>query len=298
MRRLVGVVLAAMAPILWATNIVASRVIVTHGVHPFVLTAVRWSIAGAALALYSLARLGRIVLHRRLLLVGLLGITLFSNLVYAALFYAPAALVGLIIGLVPVSTMIVGRLFYSEHVDKLLLASGLVGFAGVGLIEAESLAVSASSGTLVWLGGLLALASVFVWAFYTLESRRLVVKGHPIAVLAGSTLESLPFNYVFAAPFLAPSLPHLHDSTVALLILYVALVPGFLAYLVWMTAVKLIGAASTNIYVNLLPLAALLLAVILLGERLTMLQLLGAVLILASAFITGYREAKLRGGAG
>ena len=288
-RRVVGILLAATAPILWATNIVASRVIVTSGVHPFVLTAIRWTIAGAALAAYSLIKTGGVVVSKRLAVIGVLGITLFSNLVYAALFYAPAALVGLIIGLVPVSTMIVARLFYSENLDSLLVAAGILGFAGVGLIEAEGLASVTGK---VWLGGLLALASVFVWAFYTLESRRLVFKGHPISILAGSTLESLPFNCLFALPFLAESIGALTDVKVALLVLYVALVPGFVAYLVWLTAVKLIGASSTNIYVNLLPLAALLLAVMLLGETLTPLQVLGALLIIGSAIVTAYREAR------
>ena len=55
MRRLAALLLAASAPLAWATNVVASRVLVTSGVDPFALTAVRWAIAALLMAVYSLA---------------------------------------------------------------------------------------------------------------------------------------------------------------------------------------------------------------------------------------------------
>jgi drug/metabolite transporter (DMT)-like permease len=143
-----------------------------------------------------------------------------------------------------------------------------------------------------FIGGLIALVAVAAWAFYTVESRRLVAGLHPLSVLALSTLLSTPFNLLLAAPFIPASIPGLRDPLVDTLILYTAVAPGFVAYLAWIHAVKLLGASSTNIYVNLLPLAALLLSVTLLHETLDTLQWLGAVLILASAGLTGWREAR------
>ena len=60
-----------------------------------------------------------------------------------------------------------------------------------------------------------------------------------------------------------------------MLLAYVALVPGFLAYLAWFHAVNILGASLTSIFVDLLPPATLALAVVLLGERLQGLQLAG-----------------------
>ncbi|AEM39545.1 protein of unknown function DUF6 transmembrane [Pyrolobus fumarii 1A] len=289
--KLVGVLLASLAPILWATNVVASRVIVTKGLHPFVLTAIRWLIAGMLLYAYSYTKFGVVRLTRHIFIAGLLGITLFSDLLYAALFFAPAALVGLIIGLVPAVTLILAWVFGIERLDSLLWLAGLLGFAGVALIEYES--IVGGLGSSVWLGALLALASVFAWALYTFESKKLVAKAYPLAFLAVSTLSVAPVNFFIALPFLSSSLGALGDPLVVLLILYVAVVPGFIAYLVWLTAVRVLGASATNIYVNLLPLAALVLSIVLLGERLTTLQAVGAALILMSAFLAAVREARL-----
>ena len=290
MGRLRGVALASLAPVLWATNIVAARVVVTHGVHPFVLTFVRWLLAG--LLLYAYCRALAVCGGRlsTLALLGFLGITVFSNLTYTALSLAPAAVVGVVIGLVPAVTVIIAWLRGVERPDALIVVAAALGFAGVALLEAGGLRAPGGYGT--FLGALVALAAVVAWGFYTVESRRLVAGLHPVAVLGLSTLLASPFNLAFAAPFIPASIPGLLEPLNDALIVYTAVVPGFVAYLAWIHAVKLLGPSSTNIYVNLLPLAALLLAVALLGERLTPLEWLGAALIIASAGVTAWREAR------
>ncbi len=288
--------MASLAPVLWATNIVASRVIVTSGVHPFALTALRWLLAGILLYAYAALTVGRPRFTLGLLALGVLGITGFSDLLYLSLRFAPASLVAIIIGLVPVATLLLAWLMRMERLDALLVSAALLGFLGVYLIEYEGLRLDPGSG----IGALIALASVAVWAVYTVWSKRVVAGEHPIRVLAASTLSVAPVNFAIAAPFLAGSIAALSSKPpILLLLVYVAVAPGFIAYLAWLTAVKIIGAASTNIYVNLLPLAALLLSVALLGESLEPLQWIGAALVIASAFITGYRESlriRSRGG--
>jgi len=67
-----------------------------------------------------------------------------------------------------------------------------------------------------------------------------------------------------------------------LLILYLGLVPTALAYALYLRGLRSVPATVSAIITLLEPLGSTVLAVLLLGERLTALGLLGAALLLAS----------------
>ncbi len=286
MGRAAALLLAASAPVAWASNVVASRYLVTRGVDPLALTAARWLLAAGLLAAYTAPR-GMLRLGRRLLLAGLLGVTLFNNMLYLAVSYAPAALVGLVFGLLPVATMLVSRLYGIERLDAGLLAAAMLGFAGIALIEAEGLALGRRGEAL---GVAIALGSLLVWSLYTAETKKLTRSMHPLEVLAGSVVASVPFNLAAAAPRLPQGLQPLAEPTNLAILVYLAAVPGFAAYLAWTSAVKTLGPTTANLFVNLLPVASLILAVLLLGERLTPTQAAGSALVLASLALAARRS--------
>lgn len=288
-----GFLLAASAPLAWASNVVASRVLVSGGVDPYTLTAVRWGLAALLMALYTVATGRRLVFTASITVLGLLGITLFNNMLYLAVRYAPAALVGLVFGLLPIVTMLLARIAGMEPLDSWTLAAALIGFIGVALLEAGSLNRGPRGEAL---GIAIALLSVVVWALYTLLSKKLMRGLDPLEALASSTAVSTPFNLASALALGAPaaSLTQLFTRTLNLtLLLYITLVPGFLAYLAWFHAVKMLGAGLTSLFVDLLPPSTLILAALLLGERLHGLQLLGAALVLLSLALAARRQLQL-----
>ncbi|BEP17970.1 DMT family transporter [Pyrofollis japonicus] len=292
MNRARSLLLAFFAPLAWATNVVASRVIVVNGVDPFALTAIRWLLVAVMLAGYSFALGLGVPLGRRLLLAGLLGITLFNNLLYVALRFAPAALVGLTFALLPIVTMLLAEAMGLEKGDNILYLAAILGLLGVTLIELGSYKGSLHGGK-AWLGVLIAVISVFVWALYTIESKKLMRGLHPLAALAGSTLLSTPFNIVVALPQLPGSVIRLAEPRLLVLLLYIVAVPGFLAYIAWFHAVKALGASTTSLFVNLLPVFTTILAWILLGERLRGTQLAGAILVFTALGLATIRYARI-----
>ena len=288
-----GLILAASAPLAWASNVVASRVLVSGGVDPYTLTAVRWGLAALLMTLYTLSTGRRLVFTVSITVLGLLGITLFNNMLYLSVRYAPAALVGLVFGLLPIVTMLLARAAGLEPLDSWTLAAAFIGFIGVALLEAESLSGGFGGEAL---GIAIALLSVIVWALYTLLSKKLMKGLDPLEALASSTVVSIPFNIASALILGAPlaSLNQLVSVKPNLtLLLYVTLVPGFLAYLAWFHAVKILGAGVTSLFVDLLPPSTLLLAALILGERLHGLQILGAVLVLLSLALAAKRQLQL-----
>jgi drug/metabolite transporter (DMT)-like permease len=58
------------------------------------------------------------------------------------------------------------------------------------------------------------------------------------------------------------------------------------AYVVWYTSVQRVGSARTAIYSSLTPVVAVMVAWIALGDRMTPLQIMGAVVVLAGVLLT------------
>jgi drug/metabolite transporter (DMT)-like permease len=69
-------------------------------------------------------------------------------------------------------------------------------------------------------------------------------------------------------------------------LVYSALFALCVAYTIWYMAVREIGSARTSVYSNVVPIVAMLTAVVFLGERLTPPRLLGAACVLVGVALT------------
>ena len=264
---------------MWATNFVVSKVVVSRGLHALVLTALRWTIAGALL--YAYARLFglRVELSKDLVVPSVTGITGFSALIYLGLMFSKASVVGLTMALIPIFTALLALKFLKERLSALLLASIFFGFVGVVLLTLGDIV------GLSWLGALFGSLAALDWAVYTVTSKKVMKDLGPMELLVSASIMAQPLNWTLALPFF--SLRPLSDPVVLAGLLYVALVPGFVAYFLWLYSVKLVGASRAGVYINALPLLTVALASVTLGEKLRGLQLAGAAMILvALALVT------------
>jgi len=276
-------VIEALVPLipqfLWATNFVVSKVVVSQGLHALALTALRWTIAGALLYLYARLAGLRVELGKELLLPSVTGITGFSALIYLGLMFSKASIVGLTMALIPIFTSLLAYRYLKERLTPLLLASVFLGFAGVVLLTLSDFV------GLSWLGALFGSLAALDWAIYTVSSKKVMKELGPMELLVSASLIAQPLNWALALPFF--SIKPLEKLPVLLGLLYVALVPGFVAYFLWLYSVKLVGASRAGVYINALPLLTLLLASVTLGEKLTGLQLVGVLMVLtALALVT------------
>ena len=152
----------------------------------------------------------------------------------------------------------------------------IVAFTGQGF----SLGSTSLRGDLMMFGG------VTCWAIYTLGSRPLMERHSPVGItglsMAVGTLLYVPVMWpnVMAADWTALS----PRTWVALV--YSALFALCVAYTIWYIAVRDIGSARTSVYSNLVPIVAMLTAVVFLGEKLTAARLLGAASVLVGVALT------------
>jgi drug/metabolite transporter (DMT)-like permease len=113
----------------------------------------------------------------------------------------------------------------------------------------------------------------------------------------GVTGLSMVIGALLYVPIVSPHLRLLSVDRISLLtwfsVVYSALFALCVAYTIWYAAVREIGSARTSIYSNLVPVVAMLTAVVFLGESLGLRKLAGAGAVLAGVALTRMRMEKI-----
>jgi drug/metabolite transporter (DMT)-like permease len=129
------------------------------------------------------------------------------------------------------------------------------------------------------------IASAHTWAVYTVVTRDLVGRRHPLAVTFGVLLIAATLTAIlFIASSDATRVQSLSPRGVAAL-LYLA-IPGLaLGQWFWQEGVSSLGATRAGVYLYLEPLATLALAIPLLGEQFGAVTAMGGALVLAGVYL-------------
>ena len=135
-------------------------------------------------------------------------------------------------------------------------------------------------------GDLLALAAALSWAFYTVILRKIDSRYQPVYITRRiffySIVTMLPCLLFDSTPF-DPAVLRLPEVWGNLL--FLGVVASSLCYVLWYHVVGRLGAVRANNFVYLNPLVTMLASIVVLHERITLLMLAGAVLILMGVMI-------------
>jgi drug/metabolite transporter (DMT)-like permease len=188
----------------------------------------------------------------------------------------------LIIGATPVSVAVLSAALGRERIGPLHWLGAAISISGIYFVVGRG----ASFGGSTLKGDLLIMLSVGCWTAYTLGASHLIARHSPLYV-TGMTMVIGGVPYVLLA---TPALIRL-DWTAPAAWTWIALVLSAvfalgLAYLIWYTAVQKIGPSRTAIYSNVVPIVAMAVAALWLGEPLTRTKLVGATAVLTGVALT------------
>jgi drug/metabolite transporter (DMT)-like permease len=272
---------------LWALNFTVSKYILDHGFHPLAYSSVRYACAALLFAGITFAWEGSLRVGRRdLPIVVFCTAVLFANqlsFVYA-LRFTTATTVALIFGTLPIFTALFARGSGVEHLPlRFWFAAGL-SFAGVALVALGS-GGSVSSNLK---GDLLALAGAATWAAYSVAIRPLMRRYSPFRLSAVFLLA------VTVALLVAGSRQRAHQSfhfgaLVWIGFAFAVLGPLVITNLLWFTAIDRVGPSRASLFANLQPFLAALVALALLSEPITAVQIVGGVAIAGGIVLASRR---------
>jgi DME family drug/metabolite transporter len=261
------------------------------GLSPGEFLAFRFSIAALVLGIFVVVfrRHELRLMDRRSVLaslfLGLVGYAVFSSCYFMALQRISASLTVLLLYTYPVLVSLGATLIFGEKLSRhTRLALPLV-MLGLGLLVWGDLAVRDASGLLFGVG------SALFYTIYILCSSRWL-KGKPalpcvtlIQAAAGLTLSAMHLggDRSVSALFSSGAVP----------ILGAALIASVLAMTLFVIGLQKLPASQVSILSTAEPISAVVLAGLFLGERLSLTQILGGVLVLAALILSG-REARTR----
>ncbi|MBU9712376.1 DMT family transporter [Bacillus tamaricis] len=219
-----------------------------------------------------------------LALLGLTGIALYNICFFIATKEAPIVKSSLFIASNPVLIILLSALFLKEKITSrnlIGLALALTG-AAVIITEGKFLSVIRTGFEPI---DLVLLIAVICWALYSVLGK--------VALQTFSSLVSTTYAVVFGTVMLFPfammdvTWPQVTNASMLTWgsILHMSIIVSVASFIMYYQGIKIIGAAKASIFINLMPLSAVILAVILLGEPLLPVHIIGAVLVLTGVTV-------------
>lgn len=272
----------------WGGTFVAGRLLAGE-VPPFSAAFLRFALAGSVLLVLLRYYEGRFPpLGRRQLgsvvLLGLTGVMGYNVAFFTGLQTVSASRAGLIIALNPVGITLLSAVLCGEPLRPLRSLGVLISVVGAMLVISNgNLSLLASS---IGPGELALFGCVLCWALYSVFGRRAMAGLSPLAAVAYSALAG--------ALFLAPAA--LAEGVVTAssgyglqawsCLLYLAVFGTVLGFLWYYQSIREIGTVRSGVFINFVPIFAVLLGFAILDEPLTFGLLQGAVLVITGAWLT------------
>ncbi|MFF4499926.1 DMT family transporter [Streptomyces sp. NPDC001401] len=285
---LLGLVLAALATVVWSGSFVTSRAL--HDSVPPVQQAFwRWVVALVAVAPFGARQAWRQrdVIRRHfgfVLLASLLGVAAYNTLVNQAGLTTRAADMGMIMAASPVLMAVFERVG-GVRLGGRRVAGLLMACAGVVLLVGGGTARGGAADRYSVPGDLWMIAAACCFGSYSALLRRRPAQLGSTAFLFTTFLLGAAMLLPAQAVSLSVQGGFTPTSGTVLPLLYVGVASSAVAFFAWNKAVSLVGAARAGVVYYLQPVCVALLSWAVLGERVGPAQLLCMALILGGVML-------------
>lgn len=279
-----GAALVALSALGYATNPIFGKFAYAGGANAITLGAIRFTTAAVALWAF-LAVTGKLrglawAMRLQLIALGGLGIAMVALLYFTALEHIGASLATGLFYTYPAMVVAVG-LFRGDGLSRTGAMGLMLTLVGTWLL------LGADLGGFTWQGALLILAAAVLYTAYIMVSDRLargvsatVASAH---MTAGAAAVYLTLALVTGQRFPTGGQPYLAGMGLALCSTVIALITFF-------AGLPRVGPARASIISTLEPVFTTLMAVLLLSERLNMLQTFGLGLVVTGAVAAQVKE--------
>ena len=273
---------------MWGLSFISTKVLLQY-LGPVEIYLYRFTLAYLVILLFS---------HRRLMcdnwrdeglfaLCGLAGGSIYFIAENTALEHTLVQNVSLLTSLSPLITaMLVSFLYAGEKPGRGMVIGSAIAFAGAACVIFNS---PQTEGGFAFhpLGDMLSLAAAFSWSVYSLILRRLSANYDTWFM----TRKTFFYGIVTAAPFLCLS-AEVHNPVEALCrgdvllnLLFLGLGASFVAYLLWSTTVKYLGAVKANNFMYFQMIVTLIASAFILDEPITAVGVTGCALIIGGLWL-------------
>lgn len=281
-----------LAPVIWGGALSAGR-IVSAELPAFTTSFIRFIIASLFMvpALYlkekkfpkpTRGEMGWIFL------LSLVGVVFFNALLFTSLKTITAVRSSVLLAFTPALVAVAARFIFKEKIT-LLIAAGIIAATTGAVLTITNGDIAGVMASGLAIGDIYMLGAVIAWGAYSIIIKLAMSRLSPLALLAYGSVVGviilIPFTIYEGAWSAIPDL-----STAAIWsLIYLSIGAAGLAYLWYYEGIAKVGSSKASVFLNVEPVAAIILGVVLLGEELTLVVTIGAILVIGGLFLTNYK---------
>jgi drug/metabolite transporter (DMT)-like permease len=284
-----GLVLGSLTVLCWASAFPAIRIAV-RGYTPVEIAFLR--ALSASLVLGSIGFAQRMSLPRlqdlpAFAALGLIGHSLYTAVLSQGQARVPAAMASFLIASAPVWMVLIGRLTGSARITRQALAGMTLSMLGVLLIalgRMGSFKINASA--------LIVVGAAILQAIYSLGQRPLLKRFSGLQVVTFSAFFALICFLPFGWSAFVRSAQVAPSQLISAV--FLGIVPTSLGYWAWAETNRHLPVDVAGAFLYLVPAVVLILAWLILGEKLAFSSLVGGVLVIAGVVLVQRRRSPLQ----
>ena len=271
----------------WGANAVAGRLSVDE-ISPLVIVFLRWLFVSLiCITIYhrQIIESWPIIRSRllQLALMGALGFTCFNSFLYLAANNTTAINIGIIQGTIPILVLLGMFIVYAAKVRLVQIIGTIITILGVIFLAARGNLQNLAEFKIALGDGFMIIACFF-YAGYTIALK----KRPPLPGMVLMTMLAI-FAFLASIPVvlieMATGNALWPTNKGWLIIAFVTFFPSLLAQVFFIRGVELIGPARAGIFVNLVPIFAAGLAVLVLGELFQFFHAVSLILVLGGIYV-------------
>ncbi len=274
MTRKTDLMLTALAPAIWGSSYIVTTELLPDG-YPLTVAALRALPAGLLL-LVLVRQLPPVAWLGRLFILGALNFTLFWAALFVAAYQLPGGVAATLGAIQPLIVLLLAHRLLGAALSPLSLTAALTGILGVALL------ILGPDARLNTLGVLAALGGAGSMALGVVLTRKWQPPVPPLTFtawqLTAGGLLLVPLALIFEPAFPAP------DAKALAGLVWLGLIGAALTYYLWFRGIARLGPEAITGLGFLSPLSAVMLGWLVLGQGLSPLQSLGALIVLGSVW--------------
>ena len=282
--------------LVWGGTFTSARMLGTE-LDPIVSAFLRFLLASSILLLLLYLKEGHFPRISRkqfvaLLGMGLTGIALYNLLFFYGLVHAEASRGSLITATNPILTALGAAFLFRERFTTIRITGFLLCITGAVLIISRGNIHSLLNDG-IGLGEMAFIGCAFSWAAYTLIGRFVSANLSSLVVITYASVIGTIILFSVALITKGTGLfLIISDMSISAVshLLYLAVLATVIGFVWFQEGIKVLGAAKAAVFIYLMPVSAVFWAYLILHEKLTLMLLLGATLVISGIYLVNKKE--------
>jgi len=280
--------------IFWSGNFIVGKAASVFQIPPFSLNFYRWLFAGLILLPFTYKEIinkKKYILDNLgfFIILGITSITIFNSIVYYSLYYTQVISGILMISTIPVWIIFISSILNIEKTNIFQIVGVVLSLIGVIFIITKA-DLNLIKNLNFNKGDLSMVVAMFSWAIYSA-----LLKSKKYEISQFSLLEVVIIcGLVFLIPiyFIEMNLGHLIvlSKPFYLILAYVVIFPGLVAFFFWIKGISIIGANRAGIFLHLMPIMGAVMAMLIFDEKFMYYHILGASFIIAGITLSNKKN--------